>query len=548
MAWWASEATQVKEGATSFPGRTGYNPGMDSPRHRNVSPDVWLGSLAGARVLRGAPQAITGVTHDSRQVEPGFLFVAIPGFKTDGHAFIPDALRRGAAVVLAQEDHAGAIPAEATPVVLVADTRVALAQAAAAFWDHPARRLGVIGVTGTDGKTTTTHLIAAILQAAGHPTGYLSSVEFKTGEGAVLNATHMTTVESPEVQARLAEMVASGQRYAVVEASSHGLELRRLDACEFDVGVFTNLTRDHLDFHETMEAYRDAKARLFQMVAETPPKAGVAKAAVLNARDAASAYMASRCPGVPVYWYGLASDAALSAQNVESGPEGTAFDLMTPEGTVRCCVRLPGLHNVENGLAAAAVAASQGIAPDAIAHGLESFTSVPGRLESIDEGQPFRVLVDIASTPEALRKVLDVLRPSTSGRLIVLFGAAGERDRARRTGMGQVAAELADFAILANEDPRSEDPEAIIADIARAMIDAGATEGERFVRVPDRREAIARAFEMAGRGDTVLLAGKGSEQAIDVKDGPVPWDERVVARELLRRSPAAARETRETAS
>lgn len=507
---------------------------------RVAPPAVWLAACPGARIVAGEPPAITGVTHDSRRVEPGFLFVAVPGFKTDGHAYIDDAVSRGAAVVLAQEDRIAGLDAGGACVVTTADTRAALAPVAAAFWGRPGRHLAVIGVTGTDGKTTTTHLIAHVLESAGIPTGYLSSVAFLTSDEPDLNATHMTTVEAPEVQAALAAMVANRKRAAVLEASSHGLALHRLDACDFDVGVFTNLTRDHLDFHETVEAYRDAKARLFEMVASAPPKPLARKAAVLNVRDPASDFMAHRCPGIPAYRYGLHPEAAFHARDVEAGPDSTTFELVTPAGRARCRLRLLGLHNVENALAAAAVAVSQGLDARTIADALSSFTSVPGRLEPIDEGQPFRVFVDIASTPEAFRKVLEVLRPTTQGRIIVVFGAAGERDRSRRSGMGAVAATLADFAVLTNEDPRSEDPEAIIDEIARSMIDTGAAEGARFVRVTDRREAITVAFTRARPGDTVVLAGKGTEQAIDLREGPMPWDERVVAREILRglRTPA----------
>ncbi len=507
---------------------------MSPGASRSAPPAVWLAACPGARIARGEPPAITGVTHDSRRVEPGFLFVAIPGSKTDGHAYTREAVARGAAAVLAQDDRADAVDAGDACVVATPDTRTALAPVAAAFWGRPARQLAVIGVTGTDGKTTTTHLIAHALETAGIPTGYLSSVAFLTGGEPQLNATHMTTIEASDVQAALAAMVASRKRAAVIEASSHGLALHRVDACEFDVGVFTNLTPDHLDFHNTMEAYREAKARLFEMVAATRPKPFARRAAVLNIGNPASEHIASRCPGVPVYAYGLDSRAAFHARDVATGPEGSSFELVTPAGRARCRLRLLGLHNVENALAAAAVAASQGVGVDAIAEALASFTSVPGRLEPIDEGQPFRVFVDIASTPEAFRKVIEVLRPTTERRLIVVFGAAGERDPNRRSGMGAVAAALADFAVLTNEDPRSEDPDAIIDDIARSMIAAGAPEGERFVRVPDRREAIAYAFARARPGDTVLLAGKGTEQAIDLRDGPMPWDERVVARETLR--------------
>jgi UDP-N-acetylmuramyl-tripeptide synthetase len=329
-----------------------------------------------------------------------------------------------------------------------------------------------------------------------------------------------------------AEMVGRGQGYAVVEASSHGLALHRLDCCEFDVAVFTTLSSDHLDFHETFDAYRAAKGRLFEMASESAPKERVSKAAVLNADDPAFEYFRSLCR-VPVFTYGIENQADLRATHIRMNGEGTRFKLQAKGRRVGVYTRLVGRHNVYNSLAAVAVGLTQGMDMDALANGLRTFPGVPGRMELIDRRQPFRVVVDIASTPEALRNVLDVLRRSAHGRLIVVFGAAGERDPGRRDGMGRVAGELADFSVLTNEDPRSEDPDAIIEAIAAGLRDAGRGEGDAFARIPDRRAAIRYAFEQAAPGDTVLLAGKATEPSIVIGREHHPWDERAAARELL---------------
>ncbi|HET6495096.1 MAG TPA: UDP-N-acetylmuramoyl-L-alanyl-D-glutamate--2,6-diaminopimelate ligase, partial [Thermoleophilia bacterium] len=450
--------------------------------------------------------------------------------------FIDAALDKGAGVIVAQADRQAKWQPLAqsgrAAFLVVPDSRRALARIAATYRGFPARHLVTIGVTGTDGKTTTVHLIASVLEAAGLPAGYLSSVEFKTDGDAQLNATHMTTTQSPEVQESLAEMVRAGRRCAVIEASSHGLALNRLGECEFDVAVFTTLSSDHLDFHGDATEYLSAKGRLFEMLDESVDK-GVGKTGVLNADDPASATLRSRTAAKAVT-YGIDAPAGLRAENLRLDALQSDFDIVGPFGRRPVRLPLPGRYSVHDALAAVAVGVSLGIAPEAIVDGLARFKGVPGRMEMIDCGQSFKVVVDIASTPEALRRVLQVLRPLATGRLIVLFGCAGERDRGRRDGMGRVAGELAGFVVLTNEDPRSEDPDAIIADIAAALVETGRREGSDFVRVPDRREAIRRSFEMAHPGDVVLLAGKGTEQSIVVGDEHTPWDERIVGRELLR--------------
>jgi len=467
------------------------------------------------------------------------VFIAVPGAvpprSVDGHDFIQAALDRGAGVIVVQADRRVKWQALSesgrAAFVVVDDARCALARIAAAFYGFPARRLIAIGVTGTDGKTTTVHLIASVLEAAGLSTGYLSSVAFQTGGGATLNATHMTTVQSPEVQMSLAAMLEAGRRYAVIEASSQGLALNRLDECEFDVAVFTTLSSDHLDFHGDLADYLAAKGRLFEMLDDGLDK-GIAKTAVLNADDPASATLRSRTKAQALT-YAIDAPAALRAENLRLQPLDSTFEMVGPFGSQAVRLPLPGRYSVYDALAASTVALSLDVPPAAIAEGLAAFQGVPGRMEMIHCGQPFRVVVDIASTPDALRRVLQVLRPLAKGRLIVLFGCAGERDRGRRDGMGRVAAELADFAVLTNEDPRSEDPETIIDEIAAGLVEAGRHEGDDFVRIVDRRDAIRHAFEMSRPGDVVLLAGKGTEQSIVIGANHLPWDERRIARELL---------------
>jgi UDP-N-acetylmuramyl-tripeptide synthetase len=377
-------------------------------------------------------------------------------------------------------------------------------------------------------------------------------------QSAELNASHMTTLEANEVQRHLAACRDAGARYAVVEASSIGLDMHRVDQCEFDIGVFTNLTQDHLDYHGTMERYRDAKAELFRMLNQSIDK-GLAKAAVLNGDDPISAYMRSQTDA-RVLQYGFERFAEVSAGDRRDTPSGVEFQachvVRQPTGEhVRCVdARAPllGEFNILNCLAAVAVGLSQGVDLADAANALATFPGVPGRMEMVDEGHGFRVIVDIASTEQAMRNVLRVLRPTSTtknslsrklldglglrreGRIIVVFGAAGERDRERRSGIARAVAAGADAAVITNEDPRSESPAAILNEIAAALRGCGWTDGVEFTAIEDRREAIAHAFGLAKRGDTVLLAGKGTEQSIVIGTTHHAWDERAVARELLR--------------
>jgi UDP-N-acetylmuramoyl-L-alanyl-D-glutamate--2,6-diaminopimelate ligase len=493
---------------------------------------AWWRAVEQATTL-GDPPDVDDITHDSRRVRPGVAFAALPGRSFDGHDFLESALAAGAPAAVVQADHRSewSTIAGKLPMVVVPDTRAALGQLAAAVHANPSNSLRLIGVTGTDGKSTSTHLVAHVLDACGFGAGYLSSVGFETGDGFQPNAQHMTTLEATEIQSMLARARQRGRQTMVLEASSEGLAQHRLDGCELDVGVFTNLTRDHLDFHGSMERYLEAKGLLFQMLAKPSAKT-FARAAVLNADDPASDYLRGLSEAT-VISYGMDRPADLQAVDVEAEGYGLAFRVRAGREQHRAHVPLMGRFNAYNSLAAIAVASSQGAGLAASVVALASFAGVPGRLERIDCGQPFGVFVDIASTPAALENVLTALRPGTPGRLWAVFGAAGGRDPARRSGMGVVAGRLADRCVLTNEDPRDEDPDAIIDAIAQGLTQAGRVQGLDFVRLLDRHAAIAHAFENAQPGDTVLLAGKGTETVMILASGPVPWDERTTARQLL---------------
>ncbi len=494
----------------------------------------WTKLVPDSELLGQAAAVAGGVSHDSRLVEPGGVFVAVPGLQTDGHDHIAAALAAGAALVVVQRDREALWRrfAAATPLLVVPDSRATLGAVAAAVYGEPSRRLRLVGVTGTDGKTTTSHLIGHVLDALGYGCGYLSSAGFDLGGGFEANASHMTTLEASSIQAKLAAALAAGRRTMVVEASSEGLAQSRLRGCEVDVAVFTNLTRDHLDFHGTMSAYLAAKGLLFEML-DAPTAKRFPRVAVLNADDAASVYLRERSKA-PALTYAIDSDADLRAADVVGEDGGLAFRVRFGGEVVAARLPLVGRFNVANGLAAVGVALSQGSALADAAAALASFPGVPGRLESIDCGQPFRVIVDIASTPAALESVLVALRPLTAGRLSVVFGAAGGRDAARRFGLGEVAGRLADRAVVTNEDPRDEAPEAIFAAIEAGLAGAGRQRGVDYYVEAEREKAMQLAFKEARAGDTVLLAGKATETTMVFAGGEArPWDERAVARALL---------------
>jgi UDP-N-acetylmuramoyl-L-alanyl-D-glutamate--2,6-diaminopimelate ligase len=482
-----------------------------------------LGALAdriGPERTVGLPAGpIEGLAYDSRQVTTGYLFFAVPGVHVDGHDFVTDAIARGAVAVVVERE----LPGAGVPQLVVADARHALADAAHAWFGEPGRRLEAIGVTGTDGKTTTTFLSAAALRAGGRRPGLIGTVAVRVGDEDRHNEARATTPEALELHALLAEMVAAGNDAVVLEASSHGLAQGRLRNVRFAAAVVQRVTSEHLEFHKTLDAYRAAKARLVEEAAQV----------ILNRDDEEHFdYFRARAAG-PVISYGLHAKADVRADGVEARPESTSFEVHARSWRGRVQLQLPGSFNVSNALAALALAETLGIDLGAASREVEAVRGVPGRMERMDAGQPFAVIVDYAHTADALAKVLRELRPLTAGRLIVVFGSAGERDRTKRPAMGRVAAELANLVVVTDEDPRGESPEAINEEIAAGARTAGAAEGEQLFVIADRRAAIGHAIRLARPGDLILLAGKGHEQNILYPDGPRWWDEREVARQEL---------------
>lgn len=504
-------------------------------QRRRVEVGQLLAAIPALAVAGSQTGVVTDVTCSSADVTPGASFVAVRGRRADGHAYIADALSRGAALIMGEDPAPANLPAGCT-YVQVADSRRELGTLAAAFYGHPSHGMDVIGVTGTDGKTTTTNLIDALLTAAGKRTGLMSTVDFKIGEQRWPNNSRFTTLEAPEVQQVLAHMAADAVECAVVETTSSGLELQRVQGIEYDVAVITNITSEHLEVHGTLENYRRAKAMLFERINPEQRKDApfsIPCGCVLNADDSSYAYLTGFCRA-PVLSYGIDNAADVQAEELQLNSDGTSFRVRLPDQTA-FSVRTPlvARFNVYNCLAAITVGYLHGITPAVMATALQRFPGVSGRMERVVAGQPFTVIVDYAHTADSLKKVLEVLRPVTRGRLIAVFGSAGDRDRVKRPEMGAVAAQLADFFVITDEDPREEDPSAILREIAAGADAAGAREGEQYVCIVGRREGIAEAFRLAHPGDTVLLAGKGHEQSIVVGREKLPWDDRRVAREEL---------------
>ena len=498
-----------------------------------------LEDISSADLVRGEiSTAINSIKYDSRTVELGDLFVAIPGYKTDGHSFLLDAVEGGAAAIFVQKDARSSwahLPGD-YPIVAVDNTRIALAILAANFFGNPSLELTVIGVTGTDGKTTTTHFMTKIFEEAGYKVGRLGTVDaYITGvEQDALPPSDLTTPEAVQVQKMLRAMVDADCAFAIVESSSHGLALHRLDSVAFDTAVMTNVSGDHLDFHKTFEAYREAKGMLFQKL-----KFSKKSVAVVNSVDPSAHFFLDLAPTALPLSYAVESNITegvdVSAKIIDLRADGSDFLLSFPEKEVECSIQIPASFNVENALAAATTAYAYGITTDDIVTGLCACAGVPGRMEYIDSGQAFDVVVDYAHTSDAVRKVLAVLRNITKGDLIIVVGAAGERDPGRRFGVARAAAENADFAIFTNEDPRSENPEKIVREIGSHAEGAGKVRGEDFLEVSDRRLAIAIALERAKPTDLVVICGKGHELSMELSDQFVPWDDREVVRQEIAR-------------
>ncbi len=482
-----------------------------------------LDAPAAAQVEVPAETRVSAIAYDSRRVVPGSIFVALKGLKADGGAFVDQAIARGAIAIVSESP---AAPGVAVPWITVRDARLSLALLADRFYGHPSRRMPVIGVTGTNGKTTTSYLLCSILDAAGLPAGMLGTVAYRIG-GEDREASR-TTPEAPDVQQLLSEMLEHGSRSAVMEVSSHALSLRRVDAMQFAAGVFTNLTRDHLDFHEDMEAYFAAKRRLFEML---PGNA----AAVINIDDPRGPALVE-ISGRPVT-YAIKAKADVMPLRTEMSLSGLRGEIATPKGRIAMASRLVGQPNLYNILAATATAVALDVDTGAIERGIANLAGVPGRFEVVSQDDDVTVVVDYAHTDDALRNLLETARPLASQRIITVFGCGGDRDRSKRPLMGMVAARLSDVVVITSDNPRSEDPKRIIEEIERG-IPAGTQASSRapvVVSAVERAEAIERAIAMAARGDVVLIAGKGHEKYQQIGDRVLPFDDGEVARAALAR-------------
>ena len=476
----------------------------------------------------GLPEMeITALTADSRQVIPGALFIAVRGENYDGHGYIAEAVKQGAGAVVGEID-----PEQIGSVFIrVADSRLALAELAAAWNGFPSRSLTLIGVTGTDGKSTTCNLLFEILREAGIKTGMITTVNAVIGDRVLDTGLHVTTPDALEVQGYLKDMVESGLSHCILEATSHGLIQRRLSACEFDVAVVTNITHEHLDYHGSFEAYVDAKAELFRSLDREKQKTGgPAKTAVLN-KDDRSYELIQRQVNVGQVTYGRSTGADVVAHEISSSGEGLTFKIASAQGEVFVHSPLIGEYNVMNCLAAfTAAVEGLGVEPQTAVDGLARLSAVPGRMEVIDLGQPFTAIVDFAHTPTALRRALESARFLTAGEVIAVFGSAGLRDREKRRMMAQVSAQCADKTILTAEDPRTESLDVILDEMAQGALSEGGIERESFWRVPDRGEALRFAVRMAKPGDLVISCGKGHEQSMCFGEIEYPWDDRVAMR------------------
>jgi len=473
---------------------------------------------------------VIGISFDSRSVQPGFVFFAIGGENSDGHDYIQESIRRGAVAVVGTKTLVN-LP---VPYIQVDDSRQALAYISAAFYGFPGRHMTMIGVTGTDGKTTTSNMIYHILLSAGLRTGIISTVNAVIGDEVVDTGLHVTTPEAPDLQRYLSRMLASGLTHVVLEATSHGLAQHRVTGCEFDIGVVTNITHEHLDYHKTYEAYREAKGRLLTSLSSTQYKMVPSpRISVINADDPSFEYLASVTP-VRKIAYSIKSEADIWAEDIQHTPSGLHFTAVTSEFRQGVTSKLVGSYNASNILAAMATTVlGLGISPEEAARGIEALEGIPGRAEQIYLGQEFTSIVDFAHTPNALKKILETTRELTRGKVLAVFGSAGLRDRQKRRMMAEVSVGLADLTFLTAEDPRTEALEDILAEMAEAAAGRGGVEGQNFWRIPDRGEALRRAIRMAKPGDVVVSCGKGHEQSMCFGKVEYPWDDRTAMRAAI---------------
>ncbi len=460
---------------------------------------------------------IKGLSYDSRKVKKGDLFFCIKGLKADGHRFAKKAEKAGAVAAVVENIQ----PDLSVTQVIVGNTREAMARVASAFFRHPTKKLRLVGITGTNGKTTTGFMTEGIFTAAGQKTGLLGTIEYRIGDKKL--AVSRTTPESLDMQALFAEMVEAGVETAVIEVSSHAIDLLRVEACNFDVVVFTNLSQDHLDYHGTIDAYFEVKKRIFDAtIYENVTQ-------VINIDDEYGSSLI-RKGGCRQLRYSTKDEVELHAKNITLKTDGSSFELKSPGGNIDITLKLPGYYNVYNALAAAGAAVALGVDIDKIKEGLESLESVPGRFERVDCGQDFSVIVDYAHTPDGLEKIITAARQLTQKKLITVFGCGGDRDRGKRPAMGRIAVELSDYTIITSDNPRNEEPLKIIKDIKSGINELGRA---RFETEEDRRLAIKLAIGRAGKGDIVVIAGKGHEQGQEIAGKIIPFDDVEVVRELL---------------
>jgi UDP-N-acetylmuramoyl-L-alanyl-D-glutamate--2,6-diaminopimelate ligase len=473
---------------------------------------------------------ISGIKIDSRQVQTGDCFVALVGGSVDGHQYIHQAILNGAAVVVGSRPEIGMN----IPYIRVEDTRQALALISAAFYGYPGRNLCVIGITGTDGKTTTANLIYQILLSAGIRAGIISTVNAVIDNEVLDTGFHVTTPEAPDVQRYLSRMAAAGLTHVILEATSHGLAQDRVTACEFDLGVVTNITHEHLDYHGTYNAYREAKGKLFQHLKDTTRKqGGNPQTAILNLDDSSYDYLSSISPARQ-FSYSIKQQADYYVREYSHTVGGTNFIVHSPRGVFPVESRLVGEYNISNCLAALGAAISGlDIPVDVAREGVARLPGVPGRMQVINMGQDFTAIVDFAHTPNALKRALETARTLTSGRVIAVFGSAGLRDREKRRMMAETSADLSDISILTAEDPRTESLDAILEEMAKGAESHGAVEGKSFFRVADRGDAIRTALHLAKPADLVISCGKGHEQSMCFGDIEYPWDDRTAMKAAL---------------
>ena len=459
---------------------------------------------------------IHGITHDSRKVKDGYVFVAIKGHKLDGHNFVTAALDKGASAIVVEKK------IEVTPRVpqiVVTNTRQALASISSRFYGEPSSKMIVVGITGTNGKTTTSYLTKSIIEASGYKTGLIGTIQYQIGKRVI--PAQETTPESVEIQSYLSEMLKSNIKYAVIEASSHALSQHRLDGVSFSSAIFTNLSMEHLDYHENIRDYRTEKLKLVKSLSQEA-------FSILNADHNTSKHFAE-CTKSKVIWYGMKrSRADVTAEIIDMSTNSTRILLNSPWGKKIINLKLIGKHNIYNALAAAANGLALGFTIDAIKTGIETLSTVPGRLETLNFGQDFEVYVDFAHTHQALQVILSTLRAITKGRIILVFGCGGDRDRKKRPKMGHIAEKYSDVFWITSDNPRSEDPNNIIYEIQKGV------SKEAYFRVqPDRKIAIEEALLEAQKGDVVIIAGKGHEQYQILKNTIIPFDDREVVRQAL---------------